>query len=362
MSSSTARPYACFVGVDISAKDFTAATLLPPQKPKLQKGSFAQDQQGFTRFMEVLAATGAKSEEVLVVVMEATGPYWVALAVTLTTAGFATSVVNPAQVHYFAKAQLKRAKNDKLDAQTLAEFAQALLPKAWTPPPQFYYELRQRLSQRDHLLKLLGQVDNQLHALSVSPTIIESVQLQLQALHKTLSEQIKQMERELADLIEFELEADETASQDKPELTVEQEWQKSIALLRTIPGIGPLTACWLVLATLNFSTCSSVEALVHYAGLAPQERSSGTSVRGRSQIGHSGNARLRTLLFLAALTAARFNPVIKLFWQRLRVDKNKPVKVARCACARKLLHLAYAIVKSGKPFAPDYAVAATEAA
>ena len=317
--------------------------------------------------MEVLAAIGVKSEEVLVV-MEATGPYWVALAVALSTAGFATSVVNPAQVHYFAfaKAQLKQAKNDKLDAQTLAEFAQALLPKAWTPPPQFYYELRQRLSQRDHLLKLLGQVDNQLHALSVSPTIIESVQLQLQALHKTLSDQIKQIERELADLIEFEfeLEADETTSPDKPEpeLTADQEWQKSIALLRTIPGIGPLTACWLVLATLNVSTCGSVEALVHYAGLAPQERSSGTSVQGRSQIGHSGNARLRTLLFLATLTAARFNPVIKLFWQRLRVDKNKPVKVARCACARKLLHLAYAIVKSGKPFVPDYAVGATEAA
>jgi transposase len=151
--------------------------------------------------------------------------------------------------------------------------------------------------------------------------------------------------------------------------------QKSIALLRTIPGIGLLSACWLVVATLNFTTCDSPEALVHYAGLAPQERSSGSSVRGRSQIGHSGNGRLRTLLFLATLTAnrqpptanrqpptanrqpptaARFNPVIKGFWHRLRVEKNKPVKVVRCACARKLLHLAYAIVKSGKPFRADY--------
>lgn len=361
MSSSTIPPYRCFVGVDIAAKDFTTAILLPNQKPKLEKGSFAQDQQGFTRFMAVLTANHYPAEQILVV-MEATGPYWVALAVALTQAGFATSVVNPAQVHYFAKAQLKRAKSDKLDALTLAQFAQALVPKVWTPPPQFYYELRQRLSQRDNLLKLLGQVDNQLHALSVSPIITLSVQQQLQALHQTLGDQIKQMEQELAALIKFELDLDEVPSTDKPILTAEQEWQKSIALLRTIPGIGPLTACWLVVATLNFTTCSSVEGLVHYAGLAPMERTSGSSVRGRSQIGHSGNARLRTLLFLATLTAARFNPVIKAFWQRLRLDKNKPVKVARCACARKLLHLAYAIVKSGKPFKADYHLEAEKAA
>jgi len=359
LSSSTDQPFECFVGIDIAAKDFTAAILLPNQKPKLEKGSFEQNVDGFSRFTAVLQTTGYASGRVLVV-MEATGPYWVALAVTLTQAGFATSVVNPAQVHYFAKAQLKRAKNDQLDAQTLAQFAQALLPKIWTPPPHFYYELRQRLTQRDNLLKLQGQVDNQRHALSVSPTIIESVQVQLESLHQSLSEHIKHMEHELAALIKFDL--DERLSPDQPSLTPDQEWQKSIALLRTIPGIGPLTACWLVLATLNFTTCSSVEALVHYAGLAPLERTSGTSVRGRSQIGHSGNARLRTLLFLATLTAARFNPLIKTFWHRLRIEKNKPVKVARCACARKLLHLAYAIVKSGKPFVADYGLDVAKAA
>jgi transposase len=134
----------------------------------------------------------------------------------------------------------------------------------------------------------------------------------------------------------------------------EEAWKKSIALLRTIPGIGSLTASWLVLSTLNFTTCHSPQALVHYAGLAPIERTSGTSIRGRPQIGHSGNARLRTSLFMATLTAARFNPAIQVFWHRLREEENKPGKVARCACARKLLHLAYGIVKSGKPFEADY--------
>jgi transposase len=101
MSSSTTPPYECYVGVDIAAKERAAALLLPAQKTTLAPGTFSQDNAGFTRFIEVLKSTGYQTEQILVV-MEATGPYWVALALTLTQSGYATSVVNPAQVHYFA--------------------------------------------------------------------------------------------------------------------------------------------------------------------------------------------------------------------------------------------------------------------
>ena len=269
-------------------------------------------------------------------------------------------MVNPAQVHFFAKAQLKRSKNDKLDAQTLAEFAQTMLPNLWTPPPQFYHELRQRISQRDNLVRIKTQVENQLHSLLVNPIIIESVRDQLKELVSTLSSQIEQMDHELADLLKIELKKLDQEPQAEP--SHQQEWKRSIALLRTIPGIGPLTASWLVLSTLNFTTCQSPQALSLYAGLAPIERSSGSSIRGHPQIGHSGNARLRTLLYMATLTAARYNPLIKAFWERLHDKKHKPLKVARCACARKLLHLAFAIVKSGKPFDPGKIVIEGEAA
>lgn len=350
--------FKCFTGVDIAAKDFTAATFMPSGKPKLAKKPFEQTAEGFSHFLARLASSGVAPKEHLIV-MESTGPYWVALAVYLGQAGFGVSVVNPAQVHFFAKAQLKRAKNDKLDAQTLAEFAQTMQPKLWTPPPQFYHELRQRISQRDSLLKLKNQVENQLHALQVNPVIIESVRDQLKELRTTLSVQIEQMDQELSGLLKVELK--ELDQEIEVELSQEKAWKKSIALLRTIPGIGPLTACWLVLSTLNFTTCQSPEGLVLYAGLAPIERSSGSSIRGRPQIGHSGNARLRTLLYMATLTAARYNPMIKVFWQRLRDVKHKPVKVARCACARKLLHLAFSIVKSGKPFNPGKILVEVEA-
>jgi transposase len=326
---SSSSSFKCFTGVDIAAKDFTAATVLPGGKPKLEKKPFEQTAQGFSHFSTRLAAaaSGISPQEHLVV-MESTGPYWVALAVYLDQKGYAVSVVNPAQVHFFAKAQLKRSKNDKLDAQTLVEFAQTMQPKLWIPPPQFYHELRQRISQRDSLLKLKNQVDNQLHALMVNPIIIESVRDQLKELSSTLSAQIEVMDQELAKLLKIELKELDQETEAEVELSQEKTWKKSIALLRTIPGIGPLTACWLVLSTLNFTTCQSPEGLVLYAGLAPIERSSGSSIRGRPQIGHSGNGRLRTLLYMATLTAARYNPMIKVFWQRLREDKHKPVKVA----------------------------------
>jgi transposase len=357
------RAFKWFTGVDIAAKDFTAASVLPAGKPRLEKKPFEQTSQGFSHFLARLAAAanGIPPQEHLVV-MESTGPYWVALAVYLAQKGYAVSVVNPAQIHFFAKAQLKRSKNDKLDAQTLAEFAQTMQPKLWIPPPHFYHELRQRISQRDSLLKLKNQVENQLHALLVNPVIIESVRDQLKELSSTLSAQIEQMDQELAKLLKIELKELDQEVEAEVELSEEEAWKKSIALLRTIPGIGPLTACWLVLTTLNFTTCQSPQGLVLYAGLAPIERSSGSSIRGHPQIGHSGNARLRTLLYLATLTAARYNPMIKVFWQRLREQKHKPVKVARCACARKLLHLAFAIVKSSKPFDSGRVVVEGEAA
>ncbi len=126
----------CLVRVDIAAQTFTAATLLPGQKPELFKSSFPQTATGFERFMVSLKEKGYPPPRQLVV-MAASGPYWMALALALHQAGFRVAAVNPAQVHFFARAQLKRARHDRLDAQILAQFAQALPPRLWTPPPQF---------------------------------------------------------------------------------------------------------------------------------------------------------------------------------------------------------------------------------
>ena len=125
------------------------------------------------------------------------------------------------------------------------------------------------------------------------------------------------------------------------------------ARLETIPGVGVLTAAWLLVTTLNFTSCATPDEATAYAGLAPHPYQSGTSVRGRPAIGHTGNGRLRKALYLATLSAAQYNPVIKEFYDRLRAA-GKPPKVARCAAARKLLHIAWAVATKGQSFDPRF--------
>ncbi|GHP00540.1 IS110 family transposase [Reticulibacter mediterranei] len=314
---STPVSYHLFVGIDIASETFTIARLLPETKPKGELKPFEQTSAGFARFRTLLLTQGIAPANTLVV-MEATGSYWIGLAIFLTEAGFAVSVVNPATAHYFAKAQLKHAKNDMLDACTLAQLAQALLPACWTPPPQIYHDLQQRLTQRASLLELRTQVTNQLHALSVHPNVVPSVRQRLLQLLELLNQQVAQVEAEIHQLVKIEPPPQKPCSLERKPAdesedvkTVEWKWKQSIVLLQTIPGIGIWSACWLTTATLNFTPCTTAEALVQYAGLAPLERTSGTSVRGRALLRHHGHARIRTMLYLATLSATRYNPAIK---------------------------------------------------
>ena len=159
----TARTYTLFVGVDIAATDRQVCTQRPGAKASR---SFTIDQtpEGYTSLVHHLQATGSctlpgpRGDG-------SDGSYWISLATRLVHDGFAVSVINPAQAHHFAKALLKRAKTDAIDAQTLAQLALVLQPEPWTPPPQIYYALQQRLAQRDDLLNLRQQVRNQLHSL-----------------------------------------------------------------------------------------------------------------------------------------------------------------------------------------------------
>ena len=331
--NSPTHSYQLFVGVDIAAASFAAACSQTGAQTQPAR-SFAQTPSGFAAFQAALATTAIAPAQTLIV-LEATGSYWITLAVTLHQAGYAVSVVNPAHVHAFARSLPRRAKTDALDAQLLARFAVERVPERWTPPEQVYHELRQRLLVRDGLLEMRQQARNQRHALEHWPV---SIQAALDALDKVIAEcdtQLEQLERELATVLR------------------DGAWAESARLLASITGIGLITTAWLLVATLNFTACRSAEAAAAYAGLVPLARESGTSVRGRRQIGHAGNARLRTALYLATLSAARYNPDIRAQYERLR-EKGKPIKVARCACARKLLHVAYALVRKGECFDPEY--------
>jgi transposase len=326
------------VGVDIAAQTAAVAYRVGSSSAT-PSFSIAQTPEGHAGLAQRLQATGVSPQETLVV-LEATGSYWIRLATLLVEAGFVVSVINPAQAHHFAKALLKQAKTDAVDAQTLLELAARLQPSPWTPPPAIYAELQQRLAQRETLLDLRQQVRNQLHALRQNETVVASVRLRMETLIETLTAQIEAVEAEVVEV-----------------LRQEHAWCDTIERLQTIPGIGMLTATWLVVTTLNFSLCPTPEAATAYAGLAPHVHRSGTSVKRRASIGHTGNGRLRTALYLATLSAARYNPAIQPFYARLRAA-GKPAKVARCAAARKLLHIAWAIATKGEVFDPEYALRA----
>lgn len=326
--------YHLFVGVDIAAQTFTAAWGHAAQ-PLSRPVRYDQAPDGFAALQTALAATGVPPAQTLVV-LEATSTYWTQVATALHTAGYAVSVVNPKQAHDFAKAILQHAKTDPLDAKMLVQLGMKLQPPRWTPPPAIYAQLQQRLAWRDSLIHLRTQVQNQQHALLHEAVVVDAVVARQMALIADLTAQVAGVERELTELL---------GSADA--------WAASIVRLQSIPGVGLVTAAWLVVATANFTACASVGAATAYLGLAPHPWQSGSSVRGQPHIGHSGNARVRQALYMAAVSAVRCHPILRAFYKRLR-EAGKPAKVALCAVARKLLHLAWALGTKQQTWDPEY--------
>jgi transposase len=230
--SPPAAAYDLFVGVDIAAATATVSWMAPGAVPA-RPFTIDQTATGFAGLQRRLLATGAPAARILVV-MEASGVYWLGLATSLVEDGFAVSVVNPAQAHHSAKALLKQAKTDAIDAQTLAQLATRLQPRPWTPPPAIYPELQPRLAQRDALLQLRGQRRSQLHALLRHPVVVPTVRERLEALIATVTAQLTAVEAEAA-------------------ATLEQypSWAATAAHLRSITGLGLITTAWLLVATLN---------------------------------------------------------------------------------------------------------------
>jgi transposase len=341
MSTASLTPQ-LFVGIDIAAATAAVAIIQPGQHSP-RPFNIAQSRTGFAQLTSRLQQYGVPAQHTLVV-MEASGAYWVQLAHYLHSAAYLVSVVNPKQAHDFASSLRLPGKSDFLDAQALAELGHKLSPPAWTPPPAVYHQLAQRIAERDDLQQLRTQLLNQMHALAHAAVQIAPVSRRRKQLLELLDSQIAAIDDELAAVVEMQ-----------------PEWAQSVSLLRSIPGVGLLTAVVLVVTTLNFTTCNSAAALSRYAGLNPQPYESGTSVRRKEKLPRAGNKRLRSAAYMATLSAARYNPVIAAQYERLRAA-GKAHKVARCAAARKLLHLAWAVVSKQRMFEHDYGQKAADLA
>ena len=263
--------------------------------------------------------------------LEATGTYGEAVATALHEAGHRVSVVNPAAVKAFAQSQLRRTKTDRVDAAVLAAFCTAHQPPAWVPWPSEVRELQGLIRRREAVVEMLTQERNRVTAGELVPAVAAS-----------LTRHITMLEAELAALdrqIDQHVDTHPTLRQQRD-------------LLVTIPGIAATTAARLLAECRAIGAFDSARAYAAFAGLVPRERQSGT-VRRRARLAKTGSARLRHALYFPALAAMRFNPTLAAFSARLRAA-GKPKMVVVAAVMRKLLHLAYGVLKHQRPFDPAH--------
>jgi len=325
--------YLNFVGIDIAAATFTAAWCT---EAGWHHATFEQRTTDYGRLVHQLRQIAAPEQTL--VVMEVTGTYWLALAWFLHDRGLVVSIVNPTQANLFARLEMQHAKTDRIDAYLLAEFARQRQPAAWTPPPTICEQLQQRLHQRDDLLGIKTQETNRLHALRKNPRAEATVLERLERHIAFLQTEIDVLDGELEDL-----------------LNSAHDWTDAAHRLFTIPGMGKIAVAWILVATQAFAYCDTPEQAAAFAGLVPYRRESGSSRRGHRPVGRGGHAALRKTLYMSTLSAARINPCIKSLYNRL-LARGKPNKVARIASARKLIHIAWAVVVKERDFDPSFAL------
>jgi len=321
MSTSTSA----YLGIDIAKATFAACLLIGK---KAWQGSFANTPAGFTQLDHWLKK---HTVERVHACLEATGRYSEGVAEHLQAAGHTVSVINPARLKAYAAALLKRTKTDPTDAALLAEFCRSQEPAAWTPPTPERRELRALVRRRESLLHQRQQEANRLSSGEDSCWVRESLEASL----AFIDGQLAKVEQAI-----------------KAQIAGDPELKRQHALIDSIPGIGPLTAAAL-LAELDFALYPTARQVAAQAGLTPRQRQSGTSVHGKPRISKQGASQLRRILFFPAIVAKRHNPRLRPFAERL-AERGKAKMAIVCACMRKLLHLVYGVLKSGRPFDPDY--------
>lgn len=324
---------ACIVGIDVAKRKLDTAVQI---NGKIKSKVFANTPAGHADLIQWLLDRGA-APHATHVCMEATGPYSETTAIALVEAGWRVSVVNPARIKGFAQGELARNKTDRADAALLVRFCAAMQPSLWTPPPAAWRELRAWVDRLQALKDMRQQESNRLeaHQASGQVQLVKAVQVHLDWLDR----QIAELERDINDHIDRH-----------PELKRDAE------LLRSIPGLGDTTVAKVLAYAGDVRRFASAKALAAFIGVTPRQRLSGSSVKGRTMMSRTGHADLRRALYMPGLVARRHNPALKTFGDRLNAAGLAPKAVVG-AVMRKLAHLIYGVIKSGKPFEANFCTA-----
>jgi transposase len=307
------------LGIDVGKADFHCSLLF---EGRARKNSFSNSKKGFERL-----AVWLKNCKIAKVhaCLEATGGWSEELGIFLAERGHAVSIVNPMAIKAFGQSELSRTKTDKADAALIARYCLAMKPRLWEPPSPSERRLQRLGRRRVALIEMRVQEENRLQGPGV-----DEVSTSIETTIAFLTRQISELDAEISDTIDQD-----------PKLRGDR------ALLESIPGIGERVATTLLGELPNLSEFRSGKAVAAFVGLCPRERRSGTSVSA-SWVSKAGNPHVRRVLYMPAIVAMRCNP-ISAFASRLRANGKRPKQII-VAVMRRLLVLAYGVLKSGKPF------------
>lgn len=312
------------LGIDVAKKKLDTCLMFDN---KVLAKKFDNSEQGFKLLHGWLMSLHLEQVHAC---LEATGRYCEGAAEYLHEKGHRVSVVNPLRIKGFAKSDLKRNKTDPADARTIAEFCLTREPKDWHPLPPEIKQLQALTRRLETLERMLGVETNRLE---LSP---DAVRPSLRRMITSLKKEILTVQSQIEDHID-----------NYPDLRRQSD------LLQSIPGIGEKTA-QLLLGEIEFRQFTSARSLAAHAGVTPQKFQSGSSLN-RTRISKLGNSRVRKALYFPAISAAKYNEIVIQFARRLRENGKTPMQII-CASMRKLMHIAFGVIKHDRPFSSNPAL------
>lgn len=312
-----------YVGIDISKLTFDVA--IKNEKGKYEHHKLSNDNKGFKDFYSLL---NKKND---CCVMEASGPYYLKLATFLHKKKIVLSVVNPLVIRRFSQMRMMRAKTDKKDSRTIADYGFTETPKHWSPEKDYILELKQMQAFVDQMNKCRTNFLRQKEAFSQNP-------FQSTFMNKSLDDTMLVLKNKIK---EIELKMQELINENHGELS---------SKIQSIPGIGKKASLQLIVLSAGFTKFENSKQLTSYVGLSPRIFESGTSVKGKSKICKMGMGAVRATLYLCAWSAKKCNKACRELYDRL-VLNGKAKQQALIAVAHKLLKQAFAIATKNEYYA-----------
>jgi len=317
-----------WIGIDVSKDTLDVCLLRPTGKSKDRK--FDNDTAGFQKLLGWANSLVGPDRHFC---MEATGAYSHAIASFLVEKGELVSVENPARIKYFGMGEGILNKTDKVDARVIAKYTKEKNPEPWRLSRPEVLHLTALMRRVQVVETHLGQERNRLG----EPVIDPEVACSINTIVKALEQEIHRLEAQVREHID-----------QHPDLRKDKE------LLTSIKGIGEKLAHWIMAEMPDPGQFQSAKSASAYAGLSPMEYTSGRTVKRRTRISKAGNNNLRRALYMPAIAASRYNPIVADLYKRL-IERGKCKMVALCAAMRKLLMLAYGVLKTRQPFNPEFA-------